>query len=475
LRQPQSSSTPEPLASYLAPDEAGRELERRAAQLGSVEFARVRNLEYVFSPFELYPLAARVVPPLDRIVAFAVDMDGTSTTTEPLALHALEYMVRRLTGRMTPADWPGLDRKLDYPFVIGNSNFRHTEFLVRRYRDRLHHESFRQAFFEALVWTLANIPDTRRRREVEQNARNCGLRELLVDAEFQRLAGGGEIPFDRVGTLVEPLIRRFGAAFTHDNESDRVSAALDIYYLRYHHILDSIARGEGDRLSRELLGTAGRRLVEPMPGYEVFVPLVKGCLGPAADALYESLREYAVEHSGGKLTRGDLDRLRPRLPRLAEQFRRSPAKLALVTASIRYEAEAVMHEILRQIAARAAAWPIPAERHEELTARLADPTSVFDGFVTANDAHEARLKPHRDLYSIALFQMSIRREEYPLCVGLEDTEPGIIALRAAGVGCAVAMPNRDTAAQNYQAAVRVVHGGLPELILVHNCLLRDVP
>ena len=34
-------------------------------------------------------------------------MDGTSTTTEPLALHSLEYMVRRFTGHMEKSDWEG--------------------------------------------------------------------------------------------------------------------------------------------------------------------------------------------------------------------------------------------------------------------------------------------------------------------------------------------------------------------------------
>jgi beta-phosphoglucomutase-like phosphatase (HAD superfamily) len=54
---------------------------------------------------------------------------------------------------------------------------------------------------------------------------------------------------------------------------------------------------------------------------------------------------------------------------------------------------------------------------------------------------------------------------------LEDTEPGIIALRAAGIGCAVALPNRDTSRQDYSAATVIIEGGLPELILIHNLLL----
>src|SRR5262245_6956820 len=114
------------LARYLTRAEAAALVGDGAALPDAVEFAQVRNLDYIYSPFELYSLAPRNPGPLPRIVAFAVDMDGTSTTTEPLALHALEYMVRRMTGRLGRAEWAGLDPILDHPFVIGNSNFRHT-------------------------------------------------------------------------------------------------------------------------------------------------------------------------------------------------------------------------------------------------------------------------------------------------------------------------------------------------------------
>ena len=122
-----------PLVEYLSAAQAAALLGRQVEALGATEFARVRNLDYVFAPFELYPLAPRTPLPLERIAAFAVDMDGTSTTTEPVALHALEYMVRRVTGWLDRARWPGLDRQRDYPFVIGSSNYRHTEFLLERY------------------------------------------------------------------------------------------------------------------------------------------------------------------------------------------------------------------------------------------------------------------------------------------------------------------------------------------------------
>jgi hypothetical protein len=87
------------LARYLGVRQAGKRLAEACAETGSTELAQVRNLDFVFAHYELYALAPHVRPPLPRIAAFAIDMDGTSTTTEPLALHALEYMVRRITGR----------------------------------------------------------------------------------------------------------------------------------------------------------------------------------------------------------------------------------------------------------------------------------------------------------------------------------------------------------------------------------------
>ena len=169
------------LAEYLTPEESAEFVKEMAGDLGISEFAVVRNLDYVFSPSEVYPLAPRVTGGLDRIVAFAVDMDGTSTTTEPLALHALEYMVRCFTGKMTECEWPGLDPKKDYPYVIGNSNFRHTEFLVRRYGADLNHEALRRAFFKSMLWTLANMEDRQRRKDVRLNATMCGVGAVLQD------------------------------------------------------------------------------------------------------------------------------------------------------------------------------------------------------------------------------------------------------------------------------------------------------
>ncbi len=464
----------EKLAEYLNAEQAGQLLGRLPEQLGTTEFAQVRNLDYVFSPFEIYPLAPRVRPPLERIVAFAVDMDGTSTTTEPLALNSLEYMVRRFTGLRTREQWAGLDPQRDHPYVIGNSNFRHTEFLVQRYGDRLDREALRDAFFESLIWTLSNMTDPQRRRDIRLDARNCGIGSLLDDEEFQRLVAGPSVTAENAADRARPFIRRFGGAFRCDHAAELVSAALDVYYLRYHSILRRIEAGQGEQLSQELLGQSGRRLIEPMPGYDFFLPLVKGWLAPdEADALFEQLRATLLHQTGPHHEPCELDAWRPRLARLAAHFQRHPTRVALVTASIAYETHASMKEVIRVAARQVQDWPVPAACRERLGERLADYREVFDGFVCASDACEPRLKPHRDLYALALYQMSIPKNEYRWVVGLEDTEPGVISLRAAGIGCAIALPNHDTSGQDYTAATEVVRGGLPELILARNLLLAE--
>lgn len=460
----------EKLARYLSPEESAALHQDIASQVGATEVAVVRNLDYVYAPFELYPLAPKVTEPLDRIAAFAVDMDGTSTTTEPLALHSLEYMVRRFTNRRTKAEWPGLDPVQDYPHVIGNSNFRHTEFLVHRYGEALKVTALRQAFFESLIWTLSAMTDLHRRKDIRMDAVNAGLAPLLEDPEFTEITQSGGVTADNAEEHAAPFLARYGHLFACPNDATMIAAALDIYYFRYHAILRLVEQGEGARLSRELLGEDGRHLVEPMPGYAVFLALIKGWLGEQAGSLAGELRKQLP--TGSPALKEDVSRSKERLIQLGHRFADKPARIGLVTASIAYETHATIRAIFDVMQEQVGDWPLPDDQRRSIQDRLADYTTVYDGFVCATDASEARLKPHRDLYTIALYQMGIPKEDYRRCIGLEDTEPGIISLRASGVGCAVALPNHDTSGQNYQAAAHIVKGGLPELILARNLLLE---
>lgn len=432
---------------------------------------RVRNLDYLFARTSDYPLAPPVTGPIDGVAAFAVDMDGTSTTTEPLALHALEYMVRRFTDRPTVREWAGLDPVHDYPHVIGHSNQHHTTFLLDRYRAEFRPTALRDAFLESLAWTLAHLPGTSRARHVLETARLCGLGRVILSDPFRAAVHAAE---RQAGDASEMQLRGVlaadAAAFQADDAGARVRAALDVYYMRYHSILLRVQRGDAASLAAELLGDAGRRLIEPMPGYAAFVAVIKGWLGRDVAALADEL--IVQNGAAGKKGAGDDCARVAALVEAAERFERSPAKLALVTASIGFEAAVVMDEVRVRMADEVQGWPIAAARKERILADLAERERVFDAFVTADDACEHRLKPHPDLYSLALHRMGVEPRDYARCVGVEDTEPGIVAVRAAGIGCAVALPNHDTRRQEFRAATHVLSGGLPELLLEHRAMQR---
>lgn len=104
--------------------------------------------------------------------------------------------------------------------------------------------------------------------------------------------------------------------------------------------------------------------------------------------------------------------------------------------------------------------------------RINDYSHIYDAVVTANDSSEIRLKPHRDLYSIALYRLAVKKEDYKYTIGCEDSDSGIVAVRAAGIGCSVALPFKNTENHKFWAAAHVLPGGLPELILLNNCNLE---
>ncbi|MDI6784951.1 MAG: hypothetical protein QME64_12775 [bacterium] len=110
---------------FVTPQEARIILQELLADLNCDEVAVVKNPAYINSPLELYPLAAKHRQPLKQLIGVVKDMDGTTTTTEPLCIHSLEWMVRKITGRMDNSVWAGLDRVKDYPHIIGNSTTKH--------------------------------------------------------------------------------------------------------------------------------------------------------------------------------------------------------------------------------------------------------------------------------------------------------------------------------------------------------------
>ena len=444
---------------------------RNIISLLGKEFAIVQNPSYLFPRFEIYPLAPKISTPRKKLVAVVKDMDGTTTTTEQLCLHSQEYMIGQITGKWGDPTWKGLDKVNDYPHIIGNSTTRHVEYLINKYGKFIKMENFRKSYLTAILWTLSQGKDEGRRREVRSNMVALGWGNMLTDNEFLTLITRQNFEEKRYQKEINHLLQKYGKFFHPKDFTDKVRAAIDIYYYRYHQILSLIDKGEGERLSKELLHEEERRLIEPMPGVEIFLSLIKGWLGEDLVLFYEELAEHLLTSPYVSYTQNELDKFRKRLAPLGRYFSIHPIKVGIVTSSIAYEANVVLKEVFRVAYERISHWKIPSEKKEKILENFSDYKKLYDSIITANDSSEIRLKPHHDLYSMALHEMGVSKDEFPFVIGFEDSESGTIALRAAGIGLCIALPFTDTSGHDFTAATRVIWGGLPEVILVNNLFL----
>lgn len=434
------------------------------------EFAVIKNPDYIHPAYELYPLAPKISEPVDELIAAVMDMDGTTTTTESLCLHSLEYMVRKITDRMSPQSWDGLDHQHDYPHIIGNSTTKHVEFLIRKYEPLIQFEALKKSYFHAALWFLAYGKDQRRVEEVKNNLIILGCQDLLKDAEIIRLSGWDSRNFDE---LVARLVNRYGDAFQLQSFSDTVRTGIDIYYQRYHEILGLIQSGRGETLANDLLGKRSSHLIEPMPGVGEFLALIKGWVGEDIVHLVPQIFEMFQTSDPASADELDIKIIGKNLEKLSLRFKKDPLKIAVVTSSISYEAEIVLAEVFRVLQSQVEKWPIAIARKKMIQEKFADFRNVYDGFITASDSSEIRLKPHRDLYSIALHQLGIPKDKFNQVVGFEDSESGTISIRAAGIGLCLAVPFSDTQHHDLSAASHILKGGLPELMMKHNLFIKQ--
>jgi hypothetical protein len=438
--------------------------------LGCQEVALVRNPSYIYAPLEIYPLPPRITGNLPRLAGVVMDMDGTTTTTEPLCIHSLEWMTRQVTGRTNPSVWAGLDRKADYPHIIGNSTTKHVEYLLVTYGEHFKPADCLRAYLHAALWTLARGRDDNRRREVRANTVALGLGALLDDAEFRAATAAGRYVEAEALALADRLAPALLDGFRAQNLNDRVRAAVDIYYMRYHMILNDIADGHGAEREREVLGTAHGHLIEPMPAIGLFLAALKGRLGAQmgnfAERLLEPLRARGIAGDWS-----DTAGFARRLAALGRYLEAHPAPVAVVTSSIAYEARVVLGAVFGLLREDVAGWPVDEATKTQVLQDFQDPEAFYDAFITASDSSEIRLKPHRDLYSIALQTLGLGHEDFPCVIGFEDSESGVTAIRAAGVGLSVAVPFADTEGHNLDAAARIMPGQLPEVLLGENCFL----
>jgi len=395
------------------------------------EFAEVKNPSYVYPPVEYYPLAARLkrVPVLK---AALMDMDGTTTTTEILCIYALESMVRQMSGLVTKEQWEGLDHHADLAHIIGNSTTKHVEYLIGKYNHLLKPTIALSTFLRSAYWTLQKGQDPQRQAEVRQNLRKWNMAAALQQIQQQ-------VPENMI-------IENFGSVISNPSFADFVSMGIDIYYEIYHRILLMLRDGKGSEVGMKVFGNvdSDENLISPMPGIPVLIPLLKGWLGDEAHLLapliiseYEKFIEKALDDA----QRQTVTRT---LTRMGKEFERNPVKLALVTSSIFYEADIIIQEVLGVMTKVIETSPLSEVRKEKIIEAYKDYHRVYDAFVTATDSSEIRLKPHRDLYSIALHKAGIMPSDFDKVIGFEDSQSGTVAMRAAGIGCCIAVPFAQT-------------------------------
>jgi len=210
------------------------------------------------------------------------------------------------------------------------------------------------------------------------------------------------------------------------------------------------------------------RIMEPVEISAELLALIKGWLDEGTESLFDELVETIPDNASC----GEIQDQKDNFLRLCKIFQKKPLKVAVVTSSIEYEAKIVLKQVFRVLQKQIEKWEISKSLKEILLQQFSDYSNIYDGFVTASDSSEIRLKPHRDLYSIALHQLGIPKENFDQVIGFEDSESGTIAIRAAGIGLSCAVPFADTSGHDLSAAVFILDNGLPEAILKHNLFLK---
>lgn len=447
-----------------------KEAKQLISKLGD-EFAVVKNPGYIHPEYELYPLAPKIKKPLKNLTASVMDMDGTTTTTEALCIHSLEFMIRKLSGRMTKQQWKGLDAVKDYPNIIGNSTTKHVEYLIEKYQNIFINDQIIKSFLYAAGWTIVYGKDAKRKEEVLQNLNDFNCKDLSNDERILKL-NPSALPDDEDELqMSDYLFSKYKSKFKKPDFNSLVRIGIDVYYQRYHEILERIKLGEGKFIAENLFSDPDKHLIEAMPGIEIFLPMIKGLITSNEDVFFNQLLiDYEIK-SGKKFPEKNIDKARRSFKKLCNHFINNPLKVTIVTSSIFYEADIVLREVFKIISSRLDKIIPEDENKIVILDKLRDYKNYYDAIITASDSNEIRLKPHRDLYSIALYKLNVPREKFNEVVGFEDSESGTIAIRAAGIGLSVAVPFAETSGHNLKAATYVCKGGLPEVILKHNLFL----
>jgi len=330
--------------------------------------------------------------------------------------------------------------------------------------------SIKQAFFESVLWTAATSRDSGRRREMTGNVINLVGNEMLRDSNWPHPDSPLTDPDSKARLTY--FLDHYGPAFQAQTLTQQVRAGIEIYYHRYHSILEEFLAGRGEILASQLLGRPDLRLIAPMPGIAIMLALLSGRLQAEESASLAPILLENLQHSRPDLARSMTpDQAGSIMANLVRRLLRNPVRFGVVTSSIQHEAHIVLNEVFRIIGLEIADWPIDPAGKDRLRQSFTDYTSFYHTVVTASDSSEIRLKPHRDLYSLALHQLGIPPADFGRVVGFEDSESGTIAIRTAGIGICAAVPFSETAHHNFEAATHIIPGGIPETLLIHHLFI----
>lgn len=437
----------------------------------SEEFTIIHNPDHVFPSTEVVPLAPRVTSARENMQAVVMHMEGIVSNAEQLCFHSLEHMLRQISGRFTRESWHGLDPLLDHPNLIESNPVANVEFLVNRYNNYIKREFFVEAYFYSALWTLIKGFDENQKKEVRADLATLGCRDLLKDEKLDEFISKGEFGKYNAHLITNYFLHKYGESFKIINYNSTVKAALDIYYQRYQEILQLLKSGKGSETALNIPGD-GRSFIEPMPGFAIFLALIKGWLGEDVKYVFDELKTDLEKKHGASFHKVDIDIVKNKLITISKSFETNPLKTAIVSSAIFQEAEIVIEEIFRIISMQAEQWKLPSEKKNFIKDKFKNYLNALDFFVTGSDSGGMRLKPHRDLYSIALYQLGIPRMKFQEVIGFDNTESGIIALRAAGIGFCVALTSGRAQVFESSLPSYVISGGIPEVLLYHNLFMK---
>lgn len=397
-------------------------------------------------------------PPL----AVFLDMDGTLTNTEPLCIQAMDTVFREAWP-----EWPGMLPERDYRHIIGFSTQHSMDYLFRLHEVAVPRYGLRRA-------AVAIAADWMRGPGLREGALGLATRLASIGAEglaqcenfLRYLDGGGDAAAEAAAQALPDAVE--------DAHDSCVAAGYCLYAIAYETLLWRAVSPER--------GEAGAPALRALPGVDVLLALLSGIPGREAGCLAERLDACPGAGTAGTLSA------------LGALLAASPPRVALVTSSTLPEARAILGSVFKQLQRGVEEWPLDPSRRAALHARLAGPEAYFDAMATASEVDETTLKPHPALYLRAIQALGLdrvthdaqsadagtsvqasvpaRRDSRDRVLAFEDTQAGIIALRAAGIGLACAVPLPEARGQDLSAAAHVLEDGLPEAIVRHRLFLQ---